>query len=505
MEENNYPFPPKPESPKFSTGWRELVFGLCILAGTLLLVNSVLWGGFYLGFAIAAGLCILASTGYLLLRGFRPDRYSAALLVLSLGIAAGFGYSTDSFVKLVLLGLLAVSVNLGLCRLAGQALRGPGHLGSLLDAPRALFSFGFGKVTPAVAGIRSAVRRTGTGQKTLAVLAGLGITVPVLAVVISLLVQADAAFEGLLQQLPRIDLGQLIITLLWGGGLGLWLYTRGVGLGCCPPEPPRGQTAKKKISSLTVNTLLLSVCLVYLVYLVSQTAYLTGGFSRLLPPEFTLAQYARRGFFEMAWLCGINLGLIGISSAVVQGRPLLTRLLCLFLGLVTLFLVATACGKMLLYIDAYGLTRLRVLTMCIMLWLGLTTLLVTLHLFIPRLGYMQTAALAALVMGLTLFWADVDSQVARYNVDAYLSGSLQSVDVDYLGSLGDGAVPQLQRLEQEAPEESVAQLAWEQLRFQASVRDWCEDFRGTSVIRSRAEGILECYLPEDASPTHTDS
>ena len=41
---------------------------------------------------------------------------------------------------------------------------------------------------------------------------------------------------------------------------------------------------------------------------------------------------------------------------------------------------------------------------------------------------------------------DVDTQVARYNVDAYLSGQLETVDVGHLGGLSEGAVPQLARL-----------------------------------------------------------
>ena len=67
---------------------------------------------------------------------------------------------------------------------------------------------------------------------------------------------------------------------------------------------------------------------------------------------------------------------------------------------------------------------------------------------------MQIVVLAVLAVGCFTGWMDVDTQVARYNVDAYLSGQLTTVDVDHLGGLSEGAVPQLARL-LEAPDPQV--------------------------------------------------
>ena len=59
---------------------------------------------------------------------------------------------------------------------------------------------------------------------------------------------------------------------------------------------------------------------------------------------------------------------------------------------------------------------------------------------------MKIAVLAALLVGCWTGWMDVDTQIARYNVNAYLSGRLDTVDVAHLAGLSDGAVPQLARL-----------------------------------------------------------
>ena len=113
-----------------------------------------------------------------------------------------------------------------------------------------------------------------------------------------------------------------------------------------------------------------------------------------------MAEYARRGFFEMAVLCGINLALTALSTFLVRkyGRiNLLTKLLCLFIGLVTLFLVCTASAKMFLYIGSFGLTRMRVLTQIVMLFLALVDLVAMVWLFAPKLPYMKFVVVAALL------------------------------------------------------------------------------------------------------------
>lgn len=507
MEEmKNFPeFPQEsPKKPYFPTGHRELIFGVLIVISALALFNFIVWGGFNLGFAIASGLCILITTVYLLSTGCKLTPYSAALLVLSLVICAGFARSGDDFVKFVMVCFLLCSVNLGLCLLSGQNLRDTGRFSSLLDAPRAIFTMGMGKISLAVQGLTQAFRRSGTlGQKSAAVLIGLLIAVPVLAVMVPLLMFADAAFEGLMDLLPEMDVGQIFNTVLWGGCLAVVLYTRGIALRHFPKQESAVKPARKGIHVFTVNTVLGAVCVLYGVYLFSQLAYFVGGFAGILPEEYTMAEYARRGFFEMAWLCAINLGIISFSVGLVRKEgtaPLSTRLLCLFIGIITVFFVAASSGKMFLYIGGYGLTRLRLLTQIIMLWLGLTTVFVMLHLFLPKFAYMRLTVLCAMVIGAVLFWADVDTIVASYNVNAYFSGRLETVDVKHLGDLSDSAVPYLELLAEQGDGE-VAKAAQTELIWQGRYYDsWYDDFRGWNYASATAEAIRnEYYQSPDVS------
>ena len=497
METPNEPMPPlqppQPQSSFFPTAGRELIFGLVILVTGMLLRNSVLFGGFNLGFAIFSGLSILCAVAYLLISGCRFSLYSGSLLGLSLVICAGFARTDDGFVKFVMFCFLLVSTNLGLCLLAGQNRRSPNGVTSLLDASRAAFALSWGKLPDAFRGLVRAFRRSGSaGKKGSAVLLGLLVAVPILAILIPPLMQADAAFDALLDMLPEWDITEFFATAIVGAYVVCWLYCRAVALKHAPKAAPAQTAAGKGISVLTVNTVLTAVAFVYVVYLISQLAYFSGGLLGILPEGYTMAEYARRGFFEMAWLCAINLSIIALSVGLVKkdgAAPLSTRLICLFIGIVTLFLVVTASAKMFLYIGAYGLTRLRVLTEVIMVFLGITTLLLSVWLFVPKLAYMKAILLVGLVIGAAVFWADVDTVVARYNVTAYQAGKLETVDVSYLNyELGSGALPYIQMLENDSDPAVAAEV-----RDILEHRDAheAEDYRGWNYVNHIAENILD--------------
>ena len=503
MEEMNQntpwqPYVPAPPKPPFPMEKRELIFGGLTLVLTLLMCNCLLFAGANLGFALGMVGVIVCSTAYLCSRGYRPDWYAGTLLGLSVLIAAAFPRSSDNGLKFLMVCLLLVVPSLGYCLTAGKNRRSPGGFLSLLDSPRTLFGLGFGCMGQSVRGMRDAFRASGTvGKKGGAVALGLLIAVPLLAVMIPLLMFADAAFEGLLDLLPDYEWEEALTTLILGLPLTWILYTRTVALHNIPGAETKNRP-RKGLNPLTVNTVLIAIALMYGVYLLSQLAYFVGGFAGILPEGYTMAQYARRGFFEMAWLCAINLSVISLSVGLVRGEgkpPRSSRSICLFLGLVTLFLVAAASAKMFLYIGSYGLTRLRVLTEVFMLWLALTTVFICIWLFRPKMSYMKPVMLAGLLFCAALMWADVDTQVARYNVRAYQDGRLETVDMGHLSRLNAGAVPYIEELTNDADPE-IARTARDIL----SHYDYSGyDLRGWNYTRSRAAEILEEYAQREAA------
>ena len=495
--DENYIFP-EPERRSLTASNRELIFGLFAVLLGLFTANMVIFGGFRLGFAMGSVLLTALSWGYLHRCGHKAGGYTAALLVLSLIIAAGFGWSADSFVKCWLFLFLVAGVNLAFCLMAGRNRFTPGSARSLFDAART-WSLGLGRMGMAGRGVKVAFRSGGAlTQRSGAVLAGLGIAVPALALVLPLLISSDAAFEGLVDLLPDFDLFEIVATAVAGGLLALFTYARALALSQDDLPAPSGREPKR-LQVLTMNTALGAVCAVYLAYLFSQLAYFVGGFSGILPEGFTRAEYARRGFFEMTCLAGINLALMtfGVGKVRRETRaPGSTRALCLFLGLVTEFLAASSAAKMVMYIGSFGLTRLRVLTMVIMVFLGITTALICVWLYVPKLQYMKSVMLLALAIGAAVLWVDVDTQVAKYNVDHYLSGDLDIVDTYYLSTLGPGAVAHMERLT-DCDDPIVRTMSTAYLRTWELYRP--DDFRSMTCIEEKALDILEAWRPKEAA------
>ena len=486
---------PAPEPALIARG-REFAFGGALLLTAVLMCNFIFYGGLHLAFGIAAAAAIAISWAYLHTSGHRFGGYEKALLGISILICLGFGRSDATGLKLLMLLFLFLAVNLALCIGAGQNRRSPHGAMSLLDAPRAFYRLGFGNMGQATAGLTAGFRQGGTATRRIsAVGTGLLISVPILMVMITLLMDADAAFEGLMDLLPEFELEEYLHSALWGVLLACILYSRGVSL-AKSAKPMEAYRTGKGANALTVNTVLIMVCLVYAVYLLSQLAYFSGGLSGILPEEYTLAEYARRGFFEMAWLCCLNLTILCSTIWLIRQEklPRLTKIAGIFLGAITIFLVLTASAKMFLYIGSYGLTTRRVMTEVIMLWLALTTVLVTVRLFRPGFGYMKAVVLTAMILGTAVLWVDVDTVVAGYNVKAYRSGKLETVDVSYIGELSSAGIPWLMELAEDADLE-VASKALDILDEKMGYRNYCEieDFRDWNFNRARAVSLVVDY------------
>jgi hypothetical protein len=300
-----------------------------------------------------------------------------------------------------------------------------------------------------------------------------------------------------MKKLPKVDLWEPFVALILGVPMGCFFYTRAAALQHAEDIVP-AQKAGSRISTITVNTVLGAVCLVYLVYLFSQLAYFAGGLAGILPEEFTMAEYARRGFFEMAVICTINLFVISLSVGLTRKEdvsPLSTRILCLFIGIITLFLTVTSSAKMVMYIGSYGLTRLRVLTEVIILFMALATLFVCIWLFVRKMPYMKVIVLTALLLGSIVVWADVDTVVACYNVRAYQSGALETVDISHLKGLSDGAIPYIAELTRDS-DQAIADRAKEALARRERW-DGEEDFRSWNIADAIADPYTAPYKKTD--------
>ena len=115
---------------------------------------------------------------------------------------------------------------------------------------------------------------------------------------------------------------------------------------------------------------------------------------------------------------------------------------------------------------------------------------------LPLVGVFAAAAILALgAVSLT----DVDEVIASYNVNAYVSGRLEMLDVYHFYDLGYGAVPaavelsETEWLDPITAEEVENYLTWasEDLSEQNEVRTPAEKLFSWSIPRAKAVAVLE--------------
>ena len=194
-----------------------------------------------------------------------------------------------------------------------------------------------------------------------------------------LFLSADAAFAGLAGDLPLPSGGSLpgriaTLVLILSAALGLGLATRLRG------EPGEPRTLRRLSRAEWMIPLALLDAL-FLAFVIVQLTVLFGGHDRVLRTTgLTYAEYARSGFWQLLAVAAMTFAVIGAVWTLATVRTprdgVIVRVLLGALVCLTLVIVVSAFHRLRLYEDAFGLTRLRLLTETTALWLGCMLVLV---------------------------------------------------------------------------------------------------------------------------------
>ena len=215
----------------------------------------------------------------------------------------------------------------------------------------------------------------------------------------------------------------------------------------------KGLNNVRILPQLTALTATLPILFIYVIYFISQWKYYVSGFTGVLPREFSYAQYAREGFFQLCAVAVINL-LIILTIMLFMKRSsgknsVISKILSVILCVFTLVLISTAVAKLVMYIKIYGLTQKRVYALWLMAVIALIYIVIALGQFISKIKATTVCLAIIVIMFASLSLCNVNKIIAEYNVNRYISGDLtQEVDVQALDKLGDAAVPALVRLEE---------------------------------------------------------
>ncbi len=336
-----------------------------------------------------------------------------------------------------------------------------------------------------------------------------GIAVGLLVVFGALFASADAAFADLVGALaPDVSVAEgPVRVLLFAVGL-----VGALGAARTAAAPVRWDllpvTPGRPRSRLEWALPLIVLNVLFAAFNAVQLMVLLRGYDAVLSQTgLSNAAYARQGFWQ---LLGATLLTIVVIGLAVRWAPrdgardrILVRAVLGTLCLMTLVVVASALRRMDFYVDAYGLTRLRISVAAVELWLGVVLVLVLAAgaLGARRLPLPRVVAASALAAVLGFGLLSPDALIAERNVERYERTG--TIDVGYLDGLSADAAPALDRLPEPlrscalrniAHDLDVAGTPWYALSLGEHRAQRILDARGISTAR------YDCTPDRDGDP-----
>jgi hypothetical protein len=291
-----------------------------------------------------------------------------------------------------------------------------------------------------------------TRGKGWAVLRGVLLALPVLAVLTALLASADFIFAQRVKDLFSIfnfeKLPEYLFRLFYILVIGYVL----VGAYFHASFPLRSETRPnpqqpwmKPFLGWTEGAIVLaSVDVLFAIFVGFQSWYLFGGQANITTAGYTYAEYARRGFNELVAVAVLSVMLYLVMRTVVKRETMFqqrgfTVLVAALMALVLVILIS-AFQRLQLYENAYGLSQIRLYTHIFIPWLAVLLVSTAVLEVLRKGGHFALAALICVTgFCLTFPIINVDGLIARQNVARAQSG--QKLDGYYLSTLSVDAVP----------------------------------------------------------------
>ena len=187
------------------------------------------------------------------------------------------------------------------------------------------------------------------------------------------------------------------------------------------------------------------ITVVYLVFSVIQIVYLFMG-DMQLPEGYTYAQYAREGFFQLLAVSILNLIIVLVGLYFFKPNYFLNLVLTL-MSLCTFIMIASSAMRMIIYIQYYYLTFLRILVLWSLLVLFLLFVGVILYIFKDNFPLFRYSIIIVTCLYIGLSFSHPDYWIAKVNLEGskgirseFFQGSRYN-DYDFLSELNADAAP----------------------------------------------------------------
>jgi hypothetical protein len=440
-----------------SVSHRDLIFVILSLVLGFLFCNFILFGG--LGISVPLFLiCCYAVTLCYISRGkiiINSDAIITAIPVLLISLC--FVYFDNQLLRFLNFNFLIFFSVLNLSYLTGVNEYRFFETGSFWDFMKAFFVFPFANLDKTAKSISVSTKGSKKSSQVLMVVAGIAVISPVAIIIILLLMSSDAGFQTLIsgffknfKDLWAQNLFKIVIAIILTFPIFSFLYSilnknHNIKIG-------KLQISKsiKIVDSLFVNAALWVICMIYVLFMFTQLNYFVSALYNQLPQGLTYSSYAQRGFFELVAVSFINLILIIFAVSFTKQKDdkikQSNRVTVFALAFLTILIICTAISKMVMYMEFYGLTLLRLYTSWFMVVLFFIFLLVVIKTFYKKLRLMRAIAIIATILYIGLNFANVDALIPQYNIYKYKQDTSKGIDVSMFYQLSSSMLPQAKAL-----------------------------------------------------------
>ncbi len=246
------------------------------------------------------------------------------------------------------------------------------------------------------------------------VIVGTIITIPLFVIVFAMLTSADAVFRNLADSVfAGFSLfGVIQICLMVGF---MFFATYSIMCYVVKKEMKEEVRDTRKMEPLIAIPMASIMTMLYLVFSVIQIVYLFMG-NMELPDGYTYAEYAREGFFQLLAVSVLNLIIVLVCLCYFKSSKVLKGILAV-MSLCTFIMIASSALRMIIYIQYYYLTFLRIFVLWSLAVLALIFMGVMIYIFTDKFPLFRYSMVIVTCLYIVLAFAKPDYWIAKVNVE----------------------------------------------------------------------------------------
>lgn len=182
--------------------------------------------------------------------------------------------------------------------------------------------------------------------------------------------------------------------------------------------------------AFTIKLLLIALNIVYLVFCFIQVESL---FAKINTVEFSYANYARTGFFQLMIVSLINFVVILLSNKFNENKEKSIKILNLFLVIFTVIIALSSMYRMHMYQMEFGLTYLRMFVYIILITELLTFIPIVIYIFNEKFDFLKWSGIIWICIYCIINYMNIEKIIINYNISN--TNSDRTIDYEYISEI----------------------------------------------------------------------